>query len=339
MPNKTRFVDWLNIALMLLSAGLAFYLPFELFLLAYAVLGPLHYLTEISWLHQRQFFTTGKHDYLWLIAVGALLFLVSFGASFGLGTYGPPWGASLTYLAFIGALAMVLFRQWTSKWMFILGAALLIAGLVRQSAYLIFFAIFLPTLVHVYVFTAAFILYGALKSRSTPGLLSFVVLLSCGTGLLLTTTLGYGAVDEDVRSKYALFALLNVAVSHLLGWGSVDVYASPQGWAIMRFIAFAYTYHYLNWFSKTSVIHWHRVSLKRWAIITALWLGSVGLYFFNYEAGFITLFTLSFLHVYLEFPLNHQCFIGIGRELKQRWSAAAKAGVKSQRPALADRSR
>jgi len=32
--------------LMLLSAGAAFILPFEVFLLAYAVLGPLHYLTE-----------------------------------------------------------------------------------------------------------------------------------------------------------------------------------------------------------------------------------------------------------------------------------------------------
>ena len=33
-----------------------------------------------------------------------------------------------------------------------------------------------------------------------------------------------------------------------------EVYESGAGLAVMRLIAFAYTYHYLNWFSKTSVI-------------------------------------------------------------------------------------
>ena len=41
-------VNYLNIALMVLSAGLAFRFPFELFLFSYTVLGPLHYLSEIS---------------------------------------------------------------------------------------------------------------------------------------------------------------------------------------------------------------------------------------------------------------------------------------------------
>ena len=31
-----------------------------MFLFAYAFLGPLHYLTEISWLHDRQYFAKGK---------------------------------------------------------------------------------------------------------------------------------------------------------------------------------------------------------------------------------------------------------------------------------------
>lgn len=338
MNLKTSQIDWLNIFLMLLSAGLAFYLPFELFLLAYAVLGPLHYLTEISWLHQRQFFTTSKYDFLWLVLFGVLLLLITFGPKIGITPTGPSWAANINYLAFIGALAMVLFRQWTSKWIFVLGAAILMAGLMRQSAYLIFFAIFLPTIVHVYLFTGAFILYGALKSRSKAGLLSFFVLIGCGVGLLLSTRFGSVTVDDNVRSKYELFALLNTAISHLLGWGQINVYESPQGWAIMRFIAFAYTYHYLNWFAKTSIIKWHQISLKRAALITVLWLASVSLYFINYEMGFITLFTLSFLHVYLEFPLNHQCFIGIGRELKQRWPSRTPSALNKKQPALASRS-
>ena len=60
----TDQVNFLNIFLMFLSAAAAFAYPFELFLLVYAVLGPLHYLTEISWLHDKQYYTRRKYDYL-----------------------------------------------------------------------------------------------------------------------------------------------------------------------------------------------------------------------------------------------------------------------------------
>jgi hypothetical protein len=52
-------LDILNIGLMALSCMAAFLVPFELFLFSYAVLGPLHYLTEIGWLHKRNYFATG----------------------------------------------------------------------------------------------------------------------------------------------------------------------------------------------------------------------------------------------------------------------------------------
>src|SRR6476620_636665 len=57
--NPTQ-VNYLNIALMIVSCLLAFRFPFELFLFSYAILGPLHYLTEISWLHERKYFTEDK---------------------------------------------------------------------------------------------------------------------------------------------------------------------------------------------------------------------------------------------------------------------------------------
>lgn len=51
MPKLTPDqVNYLNIGLMLVAARLAFWLPFQLFV--YAVLGPAHYLTEISWLRE-----------------------------------------------------------------------------------------------------------------------------------------------------------------------------------------------------------------------------------------------------------------------------------------------
>jgi hypothetical protein len=83
----------------------------------------------------------------------------------------------------------------------------------------------------------------------------------------------------------------------------------------MRFIAFAYTYHYLNWFSKTSVIKWHQVPRKTLLITLTVWLASVGFYLYDYSLGLNVLFFLSFLHVFLEFPLNVVSFTGIGKEI------------------------
>ncbi|MFM7387345.1 MAG: hypothetical protein ACKO5L_04225, partial [Bacteroidota bacterium] len=66
-------INYVNIGLMGITAVLAFFLPFETFLFAYAFLGPLHYLTEISWLHDRQYFSKGKYDFVILLVIGILL--------------------------------------------------------------------------------------------------------------------------------------------------------------------------------------------------------------------------------------------------------------------------
>jgi hypothetical protein len=80
---------------------------------------------------------------------------------------------------------------------------------------------------------------------------------------------------------------------------------SKIGVKIQIFIAFCYTYHYLNWFSKTSIIGWNRnISKTRISIILIIWLTSILLYWYNYKVGLSALFFLSMLHVFLEFPLN-----------------------------------
>ena len=76
---------------------------------------------------------------------------------------------------------------------------------------------------------------------------------------------------------------------------------SSAGILITRFIAYAYTYHYLNWFSKTSVIKWHEVSKPQLVAIFALWIIAVVLYYTDYRTGLMALYFLSFLHVVLEF--------------------------------------
>jgi len=107
------------------------------------------------------------------------------------------------------------------------------------------------------------------------------------------------------------------------------LYSNPIALSVMSFIAFAYMYHYLNWFSKTSVIQWHNISRTRLGGIVALWLASIGLYMYDYRVGLKWLFFLSFSHVLLEFPLNHITFINIGKEIKQ----IASTGKFSKPPA------
>lgn len=315
MPVELNKVNTLNIAFMLLSCGIAYLIPLELFLFSYAVLGPLHYLTQISWLQKRGFFMRGKYDYLFLVALclGILVLTI-----FNRGNSG-----FILALGFGGAAALAFSLKPKTKVIFIL--AVIFAALLARKlpAYTLFFGIFLPTLVHVYVFTGLFILYGALKSRSRSGYLSFLVFVSCGLIFFAFSPplLGINA-NGYLQASYEPFQRMAFYLARLLGVSDVsnlrDVYASVSGIAILRLIAFAYTYHYLNWFSKTSVIGWHEISRLRMAMIIALWLAAVGIYAWDYRIGFAILLTLSLGHVILEFPLNHQTMWGIGSELGKR---------------------
>src|SRR6476659_7779973 len=76
-------INYINIGLMLISCIGAFIMPFEVFLLSYAVLGPLHYLTQISWLYDRGWFTTGKWDWIPLGLCGVLSLEAAYGGWLG----------------------------------------------------------------------------------------------------------------------------------------------------------------------------------------------------------------------------------------------------------------
>ncbi len=323
-------INYLNIGLMLISCAVAFYIPFELFLIAYAVLGPLHYLTEISWLHERKYFSKGKFDFVFLGLAAVALFVVSYvltpkdiitsSESRGLST-------ALVYISFAAALAMILLK--TAFQRFIAVAIIMVSAIITKNG-LIFFSVFLPTLVHVYIFTGLFMLYGALKGRSRSGYMACILFLIIPFAFIFVNVQPM-AMTGWAKESYPQFEALNIYMlniwdSNLYSWppttqGGYDmvksgIYTSGVGIAFMRFIAFAYTYHYLNWFSKTTVIKWHAVPKIRLAVIVALWIGSVALYFYNYKLGFDVLFLLSFLHVFLEFPLNHVTWIGIVTESK-----------------------
>src|SRR5262249_58461866 len=73
------------------------------------------------------------------------------------------------------------------------------------------------------------------------------------------------------------------------------LYAHPVALSLMGFIAFAYLYHYLNWFSKTSIIRWNEISRARLSAIVAVWLASVPLYPYDGQGGLPWLYFLGFL--------------------------------------------
>lgn len=319
-------VNYLNIGLMLVSCVCAFVYPFELFLFSYALLGPLHYLTEISWLHEKQYFTEGDgankrrphRGWLVLVAFTMIALLAGFiSVKFLDFFYTPKWEITFLYAAFIMALVITETRSGDSKIVVLLLAPVILIALAF-SPYYIVLAFFLVTVIHVFLFTGAFIFYGALKGKSVSGIVSLVVFVACAVSFFLYVP-GSHQVGDFVRGSYRSFNALNLQLLKLFGLGDgkslSDVYESVSGLMVMRFIAFAYTYHYLNWFSKTSIIKWHEVPRRRVVLITLVYVASIALYAYNYDTGMAVLYFISVLHVILEFPLNHRTFAGIGREL------------------------
>jgi hypothetical protein len=306
---------------MLFSLTVAYILPFELFLFSYAVLGPLHYLTEISWLDNKNYFLKSKSD-IWLFIL--LVVFITIGIFDSKSKINLLIGSFL-FSGFIYALIILYVEKLGIKLILVFLAfiASLIFNFNKYPEFpFVLFAVWLPTIIHVYLFTGAFILFGALKSRSKSGIISLVIFIACAFTFFIFMPEHFGlSVTDYGKQSYSLFRVLNITLYKLFGFGNMQIndaalYFGPKAIAIMRFIAFAYTYHYLNWFSKTTIIKWNQISKKRMTIIIVLWILSVALYLFSYKIGFYALFLMSMLHVFLEFPLNHHTFIGIGKEIK-----------------------
>ena len=410
MPySKDSKINFLNIGLMLITAVFAFFLPFETFLLAYAFLGPLHYLTEISWLHDRQYFTKGKYDFVPLLLIGVALSYAAFAKDFEFNIdFYKEFVAlnlfdKLLVLALFSSLLFAFVKNLVVKIIAILFIFIFISGWLapenatENSKSTTIFALtsLVPTLIHVYVFTGLFMLFGALKSRSKTGLLSVLAFIiipiylvyglpvtpkknyisdygkeayyADGDGFFYTNVSildHFRLINEpNLTNKQYLDSIINkdsktnqtpIAERQRISDSLSDklnqafivpnpeseyymrpipaklaipieskdyywnyVFFSGFGIMLMRFIAFAYMYHYLNWFSKTEVIRWHKVPKIRFVAVLLLWLSACALYAYNYSLGLSFLFFLSFTHVLLEFPLNMVSIVGIGKETYQ----------------------
>src|SRR3954467_15649173 len=71
-----RATDAIHLALMFAALGITYLVPFELLLLSYVVLGPAHYFTEISWLHDRKYFLPHRNIAIGLAFVAVVVALI-----------------------------------------------------------------------------------------------------------------------------------------------------------------------------------------------------------------------------------------------------------------------
>jgi hypothetical protein len=170
----------------------------------------------------------------------------------------------------------------------------------QWQEFIIALALLVPTVIHIYVFTWAFMLHGAIKTSSMIGYFNCFFMILLGIAIMVTgpaydnvifssmtyTNIGYFTPAADyIRQIFSSFG---------------DFWSS----AAMGFLSFAFTFHYLNWFSKINVIKWHDVSRRRMSIIIVLYLLSISLFLYDYYTGLLALIFLSIYHIITEFPLN-----------------------------------
>lgn len=315
-------VDRLNTFLILFSVLLAYFLPFELFLLSYAILGPLHYLTEINWIKKKSYFVSSRG---WLPICSALTLLVFIPSILKISSVKAQLSGTFleTILLFIQeysniaiymclAMAVIFIFLTEQRRQLLVAFIVFLIGilLVRHESFNVWVGILLPTIVHVYLFTLLLMWYGSIKESSRIGMQNVLLMLLIPICILwMPYGFVFNSIQNLVKEIYVdtKFYMLNVTLSKLLHFsdGTVFNFSDITVRKIQMFISFAYTYHYLNWFSKTNTIGWTKgINKIKLLTIGFIWLLSVGVFFVNYQLGVIALLLLSFAHVFLEFPIN-----------------------------------
>lgn len=292
MTSKFAFpaLDILHAGMMLVALAVAYALPFELVLLSYAILGPLHYLTEISWLHDRSYFMQHR-SLAWFLALCTVVVLA-------LSLRDSPATGIIFCLALAFSAAFTLFGSFWARAIVILiglGAGLVVSRIPPLNTPLI---ILLPTVIHVSIFTLLFMVVGALRGKSFSQAVLVLLYMAGITTLLFYPPVVAMHIPVLATRTPQIFGSIAKAFRGIFGG------AWPFDARLAGFLSFIYTYHYLNWFIKVRVIKWDAVSRERLLMIFIMGLGATSFYFINYDLGFVILFTLSLLHVMLEFPLN-----------------------------------
>jgi hypothetical protein len=307
-----------NLSVLLVSAAAAWFAPLQTFLLAYAIIGPFHYLTEIAWLRKKDFyFSGGVVSPRIFLAISLLLCSVAcLDLYFKRG-----WAAYA-----IGALIVLALGALVKNIPVLMGAlALLFVVRYFVHGYGLFLALFVPTVIHVYVFTLIFLVSGALRAVRTT-VLSWLnpALLIAIPILLIKVAGGAGTPGAYWMTSEATFAPLHEYIAGVLGLTlhfDPSQPLNPAAIAVFRFLGFIYLHHYLNWFAKTELLAWHKVSRRSWAAIVVLYAAALGCYAYSFAAGFYAAYFLSLLHVLLELPLDWRSGMSVVAAPWKAWHA------------------
>jgi hypothetical protein len=318
-----RTNDAIHLGLMLLALAAAYLVPFELLLLAYVVLGPAHYFTEISWLHDRSYFLPHRGIAVALAALAIAAALIDNATWFGFAM----WGA-LIVCAMLAATKSA--AEGTLLFMIAIGiAAIMYAG----DTSLAVAGILIPTLIHVSLFTLVFMALGAWRAQSRTQALLIVVYLAAIAAILLAPPTAEIRIASFAQAAKEYFGNVGPALSRLFGIRGLQLDTR-----LTSLLAFVYTYHYLNWFIKADVIRWADIPKVRLVLLVAASAAATALYFYDYAFGFTFLLALSLVHILLEFPLDALALRQLGAALGSglRGAVAAPAATAARRSRLAN---
>ena len=303
-----RITDAVHLGLMLAALALTYLVPFELLLLAYVVLGPAHYATEISWLHDRKYFLPQRGIALALAAVAVIAALIDNAAWFGF----------VMWTAFVLCAAIAAATTAMQATLLFMAALVLTSVMLAHGASLAVLGILLPTLIHVSLFTLVFMALGAYRSGQKVQWMLIGLYLAAVAAILIMPPTAASLVPSFAKAAHDYFANVAPALGRLFGVPGLALDNRLVG-----LLAFVYTYHYLNWFIKADVIRWTDVSRGRLAIVVAASAASTALYFYDYAYGFSVLLALSLAHIVLEFPLNSLALRQLGAVVGQSVAKAA----------------
>jgi hypothetical protein len=303
-----RITDAVHLGLMLAALALTYLVPFELLLLAYVVLGPAHYATEISWLHDRKYFLPQRGIALALAAVAVIAALIDNAAWFGF----------VMWTAFVLCAVIAAATTALQATLLFMAALVLTSIMLAHGASLAVLGILLPTLIHVSLFTLVFMALGAYRSGQKVQWLLIGLYLAAVAAILIMPPTAASLVPSFAKAAHDYFANVAPALGRLFGVS--DLALDNR---LVSLLAFVYTYHYLNWFIKADVIRWTDVSRGRLAIVVAASAASTALYFYDYAYGFSVLLALSLAHIVLEFPLNSLALRQLGAAVGQSVAKAA----------------
>jgi hypothetical protein len=302
-----RVTDAAHLGLMLAALGFAYLVPFELLLLAYVVLGPAHYATEISWLHDRKYFLPQRGVAIALAAVAIIAALIENAAWFGF----------VMWSAFVLCVLIAATTTMMQAVLFVIAAIGITAALAMHGASLAVLGVLLPTLIHVSLFTLVFMTLGAYRSGARVQWVLVALYVGAILLILLAPPSAATLIPSFAKAGESYFANVAPALGRLLGISGLRLDTR-----LASLLAFVYTYHYLNWFIKAEIIHWNRMSKERLLLVIAASAASTALYFYDYAFGFTVLLAFSLAHIVLEFPLN-------GLALRQLGAAIGQSALKA----------